>query len=76
MIRYIVSCKRCQFHTDAIDLSALGSLLNTHGASCQDEPLLALAETQGQRHRRVSRLRTTRGEFPFTPEPEALKHPA
>jgi hypothetical protein len=76
MMRYVVSCKRCQFHADAIDLCALGSLLNTHGASCQDEALLALAETQDQRHCRTSQLRAMHSEFPSTSEPELLKHPA
>lgn len=76
MTRYVVSCKPCQFHAVAIDICALGSLLNTHGASCQNEPLLALAESQDQRHCSTSQLRAMHGEVPFTSEPELLKHPA
>jgi len=44
MVRYIISCKWCEFYADAGCLCDLGSQLNAHADRCHDEPLILVTE--------------------------------
>ena len=43
-MRYVISCKRCEFSADAKDIRDLGLQLNRHTSSCLDDPLLVLVK--------------------------------
>ena len=44
MVRYIISCKGCDFSAETTCLGDLGTRLNTHADRCHDEPLVVLWE--------------------------------
>ena len=47
MVRYVISCKGCEFSADATCLGDLGLQLKTHADRCHDEPLVVLCEEDG-----------------------------
>jgi len=48
MVRYLLSCRQCEFNANVSDLSGLGSQLNAHESSCNGDPLLALQVERDQ----------------------------
>ena len=49
MVRYIISCKQCEFRTETTSLVVLGSQMNAHACVCHDEPSIVLEEEDGTR---------------------------
>jgi hypothetical protein len=47
MVRYIISCKWCEFRAETTSLAVLGSQMNAHACVCHDEP--SLEEEDGTR---------------------------
>lgn len=45
-MRYIFSCKLCEFSGDATDLHGLGSQINTHASSCHGDLVVMLEGKQ------------------------------
>lgn len=46
-MRYVFSCRRCEFIAYASDLRSLGSQLNTHALSCAHDPMLMMENEEG-----------------------------
>ena len=47
-MRYVVSCRVCEFIAEAYDLRSLGSQLITHASNCAHDPVLLIEKEEGE----------------------------